>query len=834
MQRIALLLFLATTTLFSQSQTDLSYYLPQDVSYNSSIPTPQSVIGHEVGEWHITHDKLVQYMKALAEASNRITIEDRGKTFEDRPLLLLTITSPENHQNIDNIQSAHVEATESNSANLENRPIIVYQGFSIHGNEPSGSNAALVAAYYLAAAESSKIDDLLKNTVILLDPSLNPDGLQRFAYWANTNKNINLNPDPNDREYSEVWPGGRTNHYWFDMNRDWLPVQLPESRARIKTFHSWMPNILTDHHEMGTNSTFFFQPGIPSRTHPLTPQLNQDLTKGIATYHAKALDNIGSLYYSEESFDDFYYGKGSTFPDINGGIGILFEQGSSRGHIQESENGILTFPFTIKNQFTAALSTLEAANGMRKEILEYQHNFFKNARIEASKEGAKAIVFGDEKDAAKTYHLAEILKRHNITFHNIKSDFSSNGKNYKKGYSYVVPKNQKNTRLINAMFEKRTTFQDSLFYDVSAWTFPLAFNLDYTETTTANAGDKVEDLQHLKGGVSTKSEYAYLFEWNEYYSPKLLNQVLQRGLRAKVSMKTFKANGKSYDYGTIMIPARNQDMTTSEIYTFLNDLAQESHIKIDAVSTGLNDGIDLGSRNFRALELPKIALLVGDKMTSYDAGEIWHLLDTRYDIIATKLDTKSFSRADLSRYNTVIMVNSSGLNDSNTEKLKTWIKDGGTLVAYRNTLRWLNSKELMKIDFKKNNITAKNISHEQRGDFRGAQVIGGAIFETKLDRSHPINFGYKNDKLAMFRNTTLFINPNKNSYNNPIQYTKNPLLSGYISEENLDSISSTVPLKIGSIGRGNIVAFTDNTNFRAFWYGTNKLLINAIFFREEM
>ncbi|MTE27759.1 M14 family zinc carboxypeptidase [Winogradskyella ouciana] len=835
MRHIALLLFLATTTLFSQSQTDLSYYLPQDVSYDSNIPTPKSIIGHEVGEWHITHDKLVQYMYALADVSNRITIEDRGKTFEDRPLLLLTITSPENHQNLNAIQTAHLEATENNSANVESRPIVVYQGFSIHGNEPSGSNAALVAAYYLAAAQGPKIDDLLNNTIILFDPSFNPDGLQRFAYWANTNRSMNLNPDPNDREYSEVWPGGRTNHYWFDMNRDWLPVQLPESRARIETFHNWMPNILTDHHEMGTNSSFFFQPGIPSRTHPLTPKMNQELTKGIAEYHAKAFDKIGSLYYSEESFDDFYYGKGSTFPDINGSIGILFEQASSRGHIQESENGLLTFPFTIRNQFTAALSTLKAANNMREEILEYQHNFFKNARNEASKEGNKAIVFGDEKDAAKTYHLAEILKRHNIKFHDVKSDFSADGKSYKKGYSYVVPKNQKNTRLINAMFEKRTTFQDSLFYDVSAWTFPLAFNLDYTETTTANAGAEINNLTHKNGGVNSKSNYAYLFEWHEYYAPKLLNEILKKGLRAKVSLKTFKANGKSYDYGTIMIPAKNQDLSSSEIYTFLDDAAKESHINIDAVSTGLNDGIDLGSRNFRNLELPKVALLVGDGMTSYDAGEIWHLLDTRYDIVATKLDTKSFGRADLSRYNTIIMVNSrSGLNDNNTKKLKSWIQDGGTLVAYRSALRWLNSKELMKIDFKKNsNVTAKNISYEQRGDFRGAQVIGGAIFETMLDRSHPINFGYKNDKLPMFRNTTIFINPDKNSYNNPIQHTKNPLLSGYISEENLDSLSLSVPLKIGGIGRGNIIAFTDNTNFRAFWYGTNKLLMNAIFFRDE-
>ena len=440
MNRLILILFLASFSAISQNNIDLSYYLPQDVNYNQNIPTPESIIGHQVGKWHITHDKLVQYMYALDKASDRISIENRGKTFEDRPLLLLTITSPKNHQNIDAIRKTHIEATNSDYAETKDMPIVVYQGFSIHGNEPSGSNASLLAAYYLAAAEGNYINELLDNTIILFDPSLNPDGLQRFAYWANSNKNINLNPDPNDREYSEVWPGGRTNHYWFDMNRDWLPVQLPESRVRIETFHEWLPNILTDHHEMGTNATYFFQPGIPSRTHPLTPKLNQELTKSIGNFHAEALNKIGSLYYTEESYDDFYYGKGSTFPDINGGIGILFEQASSRGHMQESDNGILTFPFTIRNQLTTALSTLKAAKNMREDIVKYQHNFYKNARQEASKQANKAIVFGDEKDAAKTYHLAEILSRHKIKFHDIKQDFTANGKRFKKGYSYIVPK----------------------------------------------------------------------------------------------------------------------------------------------------------------------------------------------------------------------------------------------------------------------------------------------------------------------------------------------------------------------------------------------------------
>ena len=261
----ALLILLLSLSCSSNAQITtetLDYYLPTDVTYNNEILKPEKVLGHEVGEWHVTHDKLLYYMQALAKSSDRISIETRGTTYEGRPLILLTITSPENHNNIENIRKEHLALTakKGESIDVSNMPIIVQEGFSIHGNEPSGSNAALVVAYYLAAAQGPKIDKLLNDVVILFDPSYNPDGLQRFSYWANTNKNKNINPDPNDREYDEIWPGGRTNHYWFDMNRDWLPAQLPESQSRIKTFHKWMPNILTDHHEMGTNSSFFFQP----------------------------------------------------------------------------------------------------------------------------------------------------------------------------------------------------------------------------------------------------------------------------------------------------------------------------------------------------------------------------------------------------------------------------------------------------------------------------------------------------------------------------------------------------------------------------------------------
>ena len=783
MKKLLFLFFCISFTISSQ-ELDLSYYLPQGVTYNQNIPTPKSIIGHEVGAWHITHDKLVEYMNALAKASDRISIENRGVTFEGRPLLLLTITSPKNHRNIADIKANHIDGTNTSKKDVSKDPIVVYQGFSIHGNEPSGSNAALAVAYYLAAANG--IEALLEHTVILFDPSYNPDGLQRFAYWANTNKSKNINPDPNDREYTEIWPRGRTNHYWFDMNRDWLPVQLPESRARIASFHEWLPNILTDHHEMGSNSTFFFQPGIQSRTHPLTPKLNQELTKEIGTYHAKAFDKLGSTYYSEESFDDFYYGKGSTFPDINGSIGILFEQASSRGHAQATANGVLTFPFTIRNQFTAALSTIEAANKMRVKILEYQQDFYKEARETAQK---KAFVFGDEKDAAKSYHLAEVLKRHQVKIHELKADFTKNGKTFKKGASYLVPMNQKNHRLVKAMFDVRTQFNDSLFYDVSAWTFNHAFGVDFAKNISlSKAGKEIVNLEMKKGGNRLMSSVGYLMPWNEYYAPKALNTILQKGIRAKVSMKNFK-----------------------------------------------NDGIDLGSNNFRALKKQKIAMLVGGRVFGNDAGEVWHLLDQRFDMLLTKLDLSYFSRTDIQKYTTIIIPSLSSLDKASQDKLKTWVKNGGTLIGYRSAVRMLAKNKFINLEFDAvKRPDTKGVSFEEKSLNSGAQVIGGAIFEATLDRSHPINFGYKNDKLALFRNTTIFIKPNKRSYNNPIQYTESPLLSGYVSAPNLAVLKNSVPFQVQRLGNGRVIVFTDNTNFRAFWYGTNKLFMNAIFFGSQM
>ncbi len=834
------LLLLLIPSLFLNAQVGLDYYLGDLSEYNKSIPTPLSVIGHEVGEFHISHDKLSHYVQEISRASNRVKLVNRGKSYENRTSWLMIITSESNHSRLEEIRKQHLELSNSKNKDIDvsNMPIVVYQGFSVHGDEPSGSNASLPLMYHLLASNSQETIELLENTIILLDPSFNPDGLQRFSQWANSNKNQSLTADPNDREYNQYWPRGRTNHYWFDLNRDMLPNQLVETNAKVKTFTEWLPNILTDHHEMGTNSSFFFQPGVPERKNPLISDLNQALTREIGTYHEKALNSIGSLYYSEEDYDDFFFGKASTYPDANGSIGILFEQGSSRGHIQESVNGILTFPFTIRNQLTAAFSTLEAAKNMRVKLLNYMKDFYDD-QIELNPKSSDNIVFGKLKDESTVYHLADLLNSHKIKFNKISEDVVLNGKKYSKDNSFIIPMNQPKRTLINAMFYTQTEFKDSLFYDVSAWTFPLAFNVNYSYTDNLSKssvsnlfGEEVTETKKPVGNVDSKSEYAYLFEPHEYYAQAAVYHLIKEGIRVKTATRKFSINGKEFDFGTYLIPVQNQSMSSEDIYNKLLEISNTYNINFESQATGITSGIDLGSDYFIIVNEPKIGLIVGDGVRSYDAGEIWHLLDTRYNIPITKLDVDDLRYIDLSKYSHIILPDYNG-SKLRSEQINEYINGGGNLIAYRNSVKWV-SNNLNELEFLTNDLKASGVSFSDREKFYGAQQTGGAIFESNIDRSHPVNYGIESNTLPLFRNSNVYMSKSEQSFNNPITYSSNPLMSGYISEENISLLKNSVPFKVIRSGKGKILLMTDNTNFRAFWFGTNRILLNMLFHSNIM
>jgi hypothetical protein len=831
---------------FQVNAQELSYYLPQDISYNPAVPKPADVIGHEVGEWHVTHDRLVNYMKAMATAApDRIKLEQTGTTFETRPQLLLIITAKKNLDKLEELRRQHLLLSDgaiSSSLAIEQMPVVVWMGHSIHGNESSGANASLLEIYYLAAAQGRDIEELLENIIVLFDPSFNPDGLQRFSTWVNQHKSKNLVTDANSREFNEVWPGGRFNHYWFDLNRDWLPAIQPESQNRLKKFQDWRPNILTDHHEQGSNASFFFQPGVASRVNPLTPEKNQELTARIAAFHAKALDKIGSLYFTKENYDDFYYGKGSTYPDVQGCIGILFEQASSRGHAQQTANGILRFPFTIRNQFTTALSTLEAAKSLRTELLNYQRDYFKMTAQEGAAAN-KVWIVGDTYDKAKTNHFIEMLLRHKIEVHELNAPITSGERTFEKSTSYIIPSRQPQYRLLKAIFDKTLNYKDSIFYDITAWTMPLAFGLPLAEIDmpqlTPNAiGVKIERTSQAVGAIAgDKSNYGYVFEWNELYAPRLLYELIDNGVLAKVATAPFStttsAGTKKFNYGAILIPVGLQSKDADKVYATLKQLAIKNGIIIHSVHSGLSaTGIDLGSSKWAAIAKPTVALLVGAGVSALDAGEIWYTLDQRFGIPLSHLEVPVLNRVELNKYNTLILV-SGNYSDINKEKIKTWIQNGGTLICLEDAVKWAADAGITNIVFKKSNTSSDStgrMSYAQLENTSGAQENNGAIFRATVDLTHPLAYGMNYPSIDLFKAGKNFLLKSKNPYATPFYYGDKPLQSGYIFKGNYEAIKNSAAVIVSTVGSGRVISIADNPNFRGFWLGANKLMMNAVFF----
>jgi hypothetical protein len=847
MKRFIPILLLAVLSISSAAQVSLNYYLPKDINYDQSIITPEDFAGHQVGEWHLTHDKLYYYMLKLSDISGRAFWEEYGKSHEGRPLGNLVISSEENIQNIESIRKKHralSDPARSSGIDISEMPVVVKLGYGVHGNESSSQNAAMLMAYYLLAGNGDKIDELLQNTVILLDPSLNPDGFNRHASWVNMYRSMNLNPDANSIEFSEAWPGGRTNHYWYDLNRDYIMLQHPESIGRVAAFHRWKPNINTDHHEMGASSTFFFQPGVRTRENPLTPKENYELVTEIAEYHIKYLDEIGSLYYSEEGFDDFYLGKGSAYPDIHASVGILFEQAGVKGHLREVSSGLISFPFAIKNQVTVSLSSLEAGLRMREKLLQHQVDFYNDALSKAGGDPIKGYVFSDDGDEARAAHFMENLLRHQINIYRLFEDVSLNGKNFSAGNSYIVPLDQPEYRYIKSMFETVSEYQEDVFYDISTWNLPMSFNLPYSSYGSSKSlanirGPRVILPQFPEGSLqASKDAYAYVFEWNAYYAPKALYMLQDAGVVTRLAKGKFVYDDgefkKSFKEGSIMVQAYGQKYDRDALYDLMKDVVTECGVKVYGLATGHTpSGIDLGSNSFGVINKPELLMYIGNGSSSRDAGEIWHILDTRFNMPVTMVNGDR--SVDLNRYSVVVLTGS-GLSESVSNDLVEWTRAGGTLIALKGANSFVARTKLADVVSipaarVENNGTA---SYASRSANSAHHRIPGSIFEVQLDLTHPLCYGYTRDLLPVFKSSASAYQLKEDIYSNPAVFSKDAYLSGFTSEENTNRISGSAYISVHSAGRGTVVSFYDNTNFRGIWYGTTKLFMNSIFFGQSM
>ena len=816
-------------------------------AYDPAIPRPEKVIGHVVGARHTRSHLVAAYYRAVAEVSDRVVVNRHGTTYEGRRLVHAVATSPENHGRLEEIRRANHRLSDApgevTAAMIETMPVVVHMGYGVHGNEASTSEAAMLVLYHLAAGGGPAVDELLDRAVIILDPNYNPDGRDRFVNWVNANRGRVATRDGQDREHVEPWPGGRTNHYWFDLNRDWLVARHPESQARLGLFHHWRAQVLTDFHEMGSNATYFFQPGIPSRNNPNTPERTFELTRALAERHAEWHDRQGTLYYSEETFDDFFYGKGSTYPDVNGAIGILFEQASSRALERMTNDGVLTYPFTIRNQFATSMSTLAGSLALRTELLANQRDFYASAPEAARRNPVKAYVLDLAGSRTRTQALLQMLLRHRVRVYELARTVEAGGRPFRAGEAVVIPMDQPQTRLIKAAMERVTTFADSIFYDVSAWTLPLAMGVASGELqryTHDLAGTEITDAA-FDGGelVGGHGSYAYLMEWDRYFAPRALYRIQDAGLRPRVARKPFTlATGgteRTFDRGTIIIPVAQRDaastVTPEQVRALIDRVVAEDHVIVHGADTGLTpSGGDLGGPSFPVLAQPKVALLSGPGTRAYEVGETWHLLNERFGIPVSLVDADGFAGLDLNRYTTLIMaMGSYDLDAEDVNRLKWWVREGGTLIAWKNAARWLISKELIDETIKASPSDTTDLPYELVSATRGAQRIGGAIFEARLDTTHPLAFGY-GGLAPLFRNHEIFFEPSATPGATVARYTPSPLLSGYVSPKRHAELANTAALIARRQGAGAVVIFADNPNFRAFWYGTNGLFLNAVFF----
>ena len=854
-----LLLFAAPAALPQVDVRDADVDMfPTDIDYDSSIPTPEQFLGFPLGHQPVRHHQLVDYITKVADMSDRISLEVIGYTHERRPILFLVVTTPGNHAEIDSIRSRHVALSEAggDKSISDDMPGVTWINYGVHGAESSGMDASLPFVYHLAAAQGDGIERVLSNTIVLVTAIFNPDGHSQRVAWFDAYGGQQHVADPGHIEHRYSWQFARTNHYWFDLNRQWLLVTQPEPRAWMKKWHEWRPNLTVDYHEMGSSSTYYFHPGVATRTNPLVPDRAEELLEETVKTSESFLDSEARLYFQGEQFDNFYIGKGSTFPLINGGVGVLYEAGAALGREIETDSGLRTYRENIRKHFRTSIASIEAGANLKRDYLQYQADFYSSALKDSANYPTKAWVFSAPGDPARMHFFVDLLNYHRIETRRLTRDITAQGQAFAAADSIIVSASQPQFRLIRSIFETIDVFEDATFYDVSTWTLPPAFGLQYAALTRQEfrpnlVGDAFSPPLPV-ADTPDEASFAYAFEWGPYFAPRALHRVLDAGVMARVATKPFAAitsqGQREFPRGTIIVPFDRQETGRDSIHELMRTIAADDGVPVHALTSGKSTtgtaGINIGGPSVQAVELPQVLLVIGDDISYYDAGEVWHLADYRMQMPITLRNRDSLSSIDWNRYTHIVFP--SGDYESHepkyAERLRLWIDEGGTAIAMREAAPWLRAMTLDWVDpgdepeadkeeaEDEKTEEPKRLSYREKDSYEAAKVIGGAIFSADLDVTHPLGFGYEDRSIFLHKNVEEPMEPAENPFATVIAYTDDPLVSGFASDENREALAGTPSLIAERSGDGSVILFADNPNFRGYWYGTNKLFLNALFF----
>ena len=819
--RVLLLAIICSSSLFSQN-----------------IQSPKEFLGYELGKQFTRHHRVVDYFTYVSTQLDNVLLEKYGETNERRPLYVSYISSKKNIENIEQIRHNNLGQTGLKPASI-NDIAIVWLSYNVHGNEASSTEASMQTLYELVTTKK----DQLENTLVIIDPCINPDGRDRYANWYNQVKSEPYNTDQNAKEHREPWPGGRANHYLFDLNRDWAWATQIESTQRLKIYNKWMPHVHVDFHEQSMNNPYYFAPAAEP-FHEIITDWQRNFQTQIGKNHARYFDKNGWLYFTKESFDLLYPSYGDTYPTYMGAIGMTYEQagGGMGGLGVDTDHGYeLTLVDRVAHHKTTGLSTVEIASKNAVTLNTEFKKFFDTGSFKYK----SYVLKNENKD--KTTRLLALLDKHQI-------DYEFTNKGLVKGYNYltqqesrmsvntkdlVIHTQQPKGKMVKVLFEPNAKLTDSLTYDITAWSLPYAHGFKAI-ASTIKVSSRKDVMVDTANNEIDQNAYAYVSKWNSLEDASFLAALLQADVRVRFSEKDFTIEGNSYAKGTLII-LRGDNKTNKEFDKQITSIAQNNNRKLTPVQTGfVSSGKDFGSSSVNPINKQKVAVISGKGTSSLSFGEIWHFFETQLHYPLTALDTDYINRVDLDEYDVLIIPNgyySSILNKSGLEKINNFAQAGGTVIAIGTALRSFVNKEGFALKSKKptkgkENKTANLTAYEDTRRNRANTLITGAIFKSKVDNSHPLAFGYDDVYFSLKLNNASYAYLQNGS--NVAYFNKSATnLAGFAGKKALKNIPESLLFGEERKGSGSIIYMVDNPLFRSFWDNGKLFFVNAIFFRNS-
>ena len=805
-------------------------FIFSSLCFAQDVKSPEEFLGYTVGTQFSRHADVVAYFEHVAQNSDWVTYKEYGRTNERRPLTYAIVTSPQNQANIESIRTDHLKNTGIQEGTANPDKAIVWLSYNVHGNEASSTEASMLTLYELITEKK----DWLENTVVIIDPCINPDGRDRYANWYNKVKATPYDTNPNAAEHNEPWPGGRANHYLFDLNRDWAWATQKETQQRLKVYNRWMPHIHVDFHEQGINSPYYFAPAAKPYHEIITP-FQFEFQQEIGTNHAKYFDQNGWLFFTREVFDLLYPSYGDTYPTYTGTIGMTYEQaGGGRAGlgIKKADGTVLTLVDRVAHHFTTGISTVEmATNNVDRLNTEFK-KYYSNPDVTY-----KTFTLTGEQDHLNA--LASLLDVHEIEY-----QLSGNGTS--SGYAYDTQENgslsyeqalsvstdQPKGKLVHVLFEPEAALSTPLTYDITAWSLPYAYGLNAVASTKAvNTQEAVTKTP--KRNTISKTAAGYISKWNSMTDARFLSALLQAKIKVRFSEKPFTNSGVAYPSGSLIVT--RSDNPNADFDTKLIEIANEFDRTLTAVPTSFaSAGPDFGSSSVKLINKAKIGLLTGEQTSSLSYGATWHFFEQQLEYPVTSINVDDLGRVNFSDYDVLVFPSGRYRIDNNVlDQLKSWVRSGGNIIALDNALNVFADKEgfqLKRIPSEQNedSLADKIIPYADREQQIAKNLISGSIFKTNVDATHPLAFGYDDTYYSLKIGSDAYALLDR-GYNVAHLDETPQRVSGFAGADALKHLSNSLVFGVEPMGRGTITYMVDDPLFRAFWENGKLFFVNALF-----